>query len=91
MKNTVELLGYYGSDEVIACSAWTSTSRELTLEKRERIPNLLDMLPASATKATPTRPTSPPARPRSWASSRGKTGSPCATASPNRRGTAPSP
>ena len=44
MKNTVELLGYYGSDEVIACSAWTSTSRELTLEKRERIPNLLDML-----------------------------------------------
>ena len=44
MKNTVELLGYYGSDEVIACSAWTSTSRELTLEKRERIPKLLDML-----------------------------------------------
>lgn len=42
--NTVELLGYYGSDEVIACSAWTSTSRELTLEKKERIPKLLDML-----------------------------------------------
>ena len=43
-NNTVELLGYYGSDEVIACSAWTSTSRELTLEKKERIPKLLDML-----------------------------------------------
>lgn len=28
MKNKVELLGYYGSDEVIACSTWTSTSRE---------------------------------------------------------------
>ena len=44
MKNTVELLGYYGSDEVIACSAWTSTSRELNEEKRKRIPKLIDML-----------------------------------------------
>jgi len=44
MKNTVELLGYYGSDEVIACSAWTSTSRELDEKKRERIPKLIDML-----------------------------------------------
>jgi len=44
MKNNVELLGHYGSDEVIACSAWTSTSRELDHEKRERIPKLLDML-----------------------------------------------
>jgi thymidylate synthase (FAD) len=42
--NKVELLGYYGSDEVIACSAWTSTSRELTEEKKQRIPNLIDML-----------------------------------------------
>ena len=42
--NTVELIGYYGSDEVIACSAWTSTSRELTDEKRERIPKLIKML-----------------------------------------------
>ena len=33
-KNKVELLGYYGSDEVIACSAWTSTSRDLTEEKK---------------------------------------------------------
>jgi flavin-dependent thymidylate synthase len=44
MKNKVELLGYYGSDEAIACSAWTSTSRDLTNEKKERIPNLINML-----------------------------------------------
>jgi thymidylate synthase (FAD) len=44
MKNTVELLGFYGSDEIIACSAWTSTSRELTPEKRERIPKLISEL-----------------------------------------------
>ena len=44
MNNSVELLGHYGSDEVIACSAWTSTSRELDEKKRERIPKLIDML-----------------------------------------------
>ena len=44
MNNTVELLGWYGSDEVIACSAWTSTSRELTDDKKSRIPSLIDML-----------------------------------------------
>jgi thymidylate synthase (FAD) len=44
MTNKVELLGHYGSDEVIACSAWTSTSRNLTEEKKERIPKLIDML-----------------------------------------------
>lgn len=44
MNNTVELLGFYGSDEVIACSAWTSTSRELTEEKRVRIPALINYL-----------------------------------------------
>ena len=44
MNNTVELLGYYGSDEVIACSAWTSTSRDLNEKKRKRIPKLIDML-----------------------------------------------
>ncbi len=44
MKNSVELLGYYGSDEIIACSAWTSTSRELDDKKRMRIPKLIDML-----------------------------------------------
>lgn len=43
-KNKVELLGFYGSDEVIACSAWTSTSRDLTEEKKARIPKLIDQL-----------------------------------------------
>lgn len=44
MNNTVELLGFYGSDEVIACSAWTSTSRELSEDKIKRVPALIDML-----------------------------------------------
>ena len=44
MNNTVELIGYYGSDEIIACSAWTSTSRDLTEQKRERIEGLINML-----------------------------------------------
>jgi thymidylate synthase (FAD) len=44
MKNSVELIGFYGSDEIIACSAWTSTSREITDEKRERVPKLINML-----------------------------------------------
>jgi flavin-dependent thymidylate synthase len=43
-ENSVELLGYYGSDSIHAQSAWTSTSRELTESKTVRIPNLLDML-----------------------------------------------
>lgn len=42
--NSVELVGYYGGDEAHALSAWTSTSRELTDEKRARIPALLDKL-----------------------------------------------
>lgn len=44
MKNTVELIGIYGGDETHALSAWTSTSRELTPLKRERIPFLLKLL-----------------------------------------------
>jgi flavin-dependent thymidylate synthase len=44
MNNKVELLGHYGDDLVHACSAWTSTSRELTDEKIERVPKLLNML-----------------------------------------------
>lgn len=43
-QNTVELLGFYGSDRVIAQSAWTSTSRELSPEKEARIPKLIEML-----------------------------------------------
>lgn len=41
MKNKVELIGWYGGDEVNACSAWTSTSRMLTEEKKVRIGKLL--------------------------------------------------
>ena len=44
MNNTVELIGFYGGDTTHAQSAWTSTSRDLTEEKIERIPKLLNML-----------------------------------------------
>jgi thymidylate synthase (FAD) len=44
MKNKVELLGYYGTDLVHAQSAWTSTSRDLSEEKLERVDKLLSML-----------------------------------------------
>jgi flavin-dependent thymidylate synthase len=43
-KNTVTLLGYYGDDLTIACSAWTSTSREITKEKLNRVDKLINML-----------------------------------------------
>lgn len=43
-KNKVSLIGFYGNDEIHACSAWTSTSREITEEKKGRIPKLLKML-----------------------------------------------
>ena len=42
--NTVELVGFYGSDESHALSAWTSTSRDLTEDKRSRMGKLLTML-----------------------------------------------
>ena len=41
--NTVELLGFYGSDETHALSAWTSTSRDYE-KKKHRMPELLKML-----------------------------------------------
>jgi thymidylate synthase (FAD) len=44
MNNKVEFIGYYGSDEIIALSAWTSTSRNLSQKKRDRIPNLINDL-----------------------------------------------
>lgn len=44
MKNKVELLGHYGDDLVHACSAWTSTSRDLNEDKVNRVPKLLEML-----------------------------------------------
>ena len=43
-KNSVELIGFYGSDQIIAQSAWTSTSRNLSKDKIERIPKLIEML-----------------------------------------------
>ena len=42
--NKVELIGYYGSDLVHAQSAWTSTSRDITDEKKARVGKLLKML-----------------------------------------------
>lgn len=39
--NTCELIGHYGSDEIHALSAWTSTERSLDDKKRDRIPKLL--------------------------------------------------
>jgi len=50
MSNSVEWAvaddnkGWYGGDITHALAAWTSTSRDLTDEKRERIPALLQML-----------------------------------------------
>lgn len=44
MNNTVELIGYYGDDKIHACSAWTSTSRDLSEDKINRIDKLLSML-----------------------------------------------
>ena len=44
MNNKVELVGYYGGDESHALSAWTSTSRDLTQEKKDRMDKLLFML-----------------------------------------------
>lgn len=42
--NEVELLGTYGGDMTHALSAWTSTSRDLTDEKKARVGKLLKML-----------------------------------------------
>lgn len=52
MKNEVELIGVYGSDETHGLSAWTSTSRDLTPDKLARLPALLKML-AEAGHHTP--------------------------------------
>ena len=42
--NTVKLIGIYGDDLTHACSAWTSTSRDITEEKKGRVGDLLKML-----------------------------------------------
>lgn len=52
VSNNVELIGTYGGDLEHALSAWTSTSRDLTEEKRARIPALLKQL-AEAGHETP--------------------------------------
>jgi len=43
-ENKIELVGFYGSDETHALSAWTSTKREINEEKRNRVDKLLNML-----------------------------------------------
>ncbi len=52
MSNEVELVGHYGSDESHALSAWTSTSRDMTVTKKDRMGSLLDLL-AEAGHHTP--------------------------------------
>lgn len=52
-SNTVELIGHYGGDDTHSLSAWTSTSRELTPEKIERIPVLLKDSLADSGHGTP--------------------------------------
>lgn len=44
MNNKVKLIGWYGSDEIISCSAWVSTSRDLTEDKKKRIPQMINRL-----------------------------------------------
>lgn len=51
-ENNVELIGHYGGDESHALSAWTSTKRELTTEKRGRMDAMLSSL-AKAGHHTP--------------------------------------
>jgi len=47
MNNRVELISYYGGDETHALSAWTSTKRELTEERKGRIGAMLKTLAES--------------------------------------------
>lgn len=51
-QNEIELIGHYGSDLSHACSAWTSTSRDLGEEKLGRMPKMLATL-AKAGHHTP--------------------------------------
>lgn len=44
MTNTVELIGTYGSDSTHGMSAWTSTARDLSQDKLERLPKMLEDL-----------------------------------------------
>jgi hypothetical protein len=42
--NKVELLGHYGGDITHGLSAWTSTFRDLTQDKLDRLPAMLKYL-----------------------------------------------
>jgi len=42
MKNTVELIGFYGGDKAIARAAWTSTQIDLDNKTDEQIGDLID-------------------------------------------------
>jgi thymidylate synthase (FAD) len=44
MENSVELIGFYGGDEAHALSAWTSTARDLTEDRRARMQTMLTTL-----------------------------------------------
>lgn len=44
MDNSVELIGFYGGDESHALSAWTSTARDLTEDRKSRMQQMLTML-----------------------------------------------
>lgn len=44
MNNTVELLGFYGSDITHACSGWVIKPSEMTEDRRARIPQFLKQL-----------------------------------------------
>ena len=44
LENTVELVGWYGSDQTHALSAWCSTKREITEEREARIGSFLKQL-----------------------------------------------
>jgi thymidylate synthase (FAD) len=44
MENKIELTGIFGGDYTHSLSAWTSTNRDLTFEKLDRIPGLLKFL-----------------------------------------------
>lgn len=46
-ENKVELVGFYGSDEIHGLSGWVSTERKLTPEKEARLPKFLHDLGAN--------------------------------------------
>ncbi|GAA6622831.1 FAD-dependent thymidylate synthase [Scytonema sp. NUACC26] len=44
MKNSVQLLGYYGGDKRVCLSAWQSTTEELGIELPNNIPDRVDVI-----------------------------------------------